>query len=367
MALHPFREALGQAGLRASRNPSTFKPAADAALANFQAVHGDLERQVKRGDLTIKVAKEKARTAAETLRNDLIAQARGHSEVPRAFLDRLAETSLARKKAREHQSVEALQRETNRLLRQTLVEQQLGSRAEEFEGRTFVRMMPGGKAAPTLQTLLAFHQQAADAGDEAAQEWARRQLEGMRSRVAEPADIARIDQACDRPDRVNPRTVARLVQAIEGAPHEDLERFVAEAVEARDSNACVAAFLAAREAQGGTANRWVRQVLTGVSSFPDAALGTLRGLEADARAAEVEAATAQAEYAAAIAESLVRFPGLEAPSRPEVDRVSRLEARPVARLGEPIGLALNRRGAASPAELQAAAEVEAEGQDPAES
>ena len=346
MALHPFREALGQAGLRAFEHESTFKPAADAALARFQALRDDLERQVRRGDLTVKVARERARGAAESLKSDLVKQAEGYSPVPRAFLERLVETSLARQKAREHQSVEGLQRETNRLLRQALIEQQLRTRSEEFEGRTFVRMMPGGKSGPTLQSLLNFHESANQAGDDSAVEWARRQLESMRARVAEPGDVAKIDAACDRPDAVNPRIIGRYLEAIDGSDPDAVETFVDAAIEGRDANACVASFLLAREARGGSSVRWARKVLNGVSAFPDVALATLRSLESDARSADAEAARAQADYAVALAEAQVRFNGLEAPSGEDLARLARVEAKPVAKLGEPIGLALDRRGSA---------------------
>src|SRR6185437_10047896 len=133
---------------------------------------------------------------------------------PRIFLDRLVEVGNARKRARERQSTEGLQRETNRLLRQTLIEQQLQSRAAEFEGRTFVRPAHGGVPVPTLDALLSFHEMAGNAGDEAAMEWARRQLEGFRTRVVEPQDQRRIDLACDRPDLVNPRLVETYVESL---------------------------------------------------------------------------------------------------------------------------------------------------------
>jgi hypothetical protein len=344
MALHPFREALGQAGLRAFQHESSFKAVADTALARFQTLRDDLERQVRRGDLTVKVARERARSAAAELKTGLSEQAEGYSPVPRVFLDRLVEACDLRKKAREYQSLEGLQRETNRLLRQTLVEQQLRTRAEEFEGRTFVRSMPGGKPAPTLDSLLAFHETATQAGDEAAREWARRQLEAMRPRVPDAADQRRIDRACDRPDSVNPRTVATYLEALPEADPAALEVFVTEALAGRDSNACVAAFVMAREAPGGTGLRWVRDVLNGLNEFPDAALTTLRALEAEARASDADSARAQADYAVALAEAQDRFPGLEAPTDEELERQARLQSKPVARLGEAIGLALDRRG-----------------------
>jgi hypothetical protein len=347
MPLHPFREALGQAGLRAFQHDSTFKPEADAALARFQAMRDDLERQVRRGDLTVKVARENARAAAAELKVSLVRKAEGYSPVPRAFLDRLVEASQARKKACETMSLESLQRETNRLLRQSLIEQQIRTRSEEFEGRTFVRSLPGGKLTPTLESLLAFHSTVSHAGDDAAVEWARRQLESMRGRVTEPEEQRRIDMACDRPEAVNPRLVSRYMEALSEASIDALETFACQAMEERDANACVAAFLLAREAQGGSSVRWVRDVLNGLRSFPDAALSTLRTIEAEARNDDAEAARAQADYAVALAEAQVRFPGLEAPSDEELARQARIESLPVARLGEPIGLALDRRGVSS--------------------
>jgi hypothetical protein len=345
MPLHPFREALGRAGMRAFEHDSSFKPEADAALARFHAMRDELERQVRRGDMTVKVARDRAREAAVELKITLARKAEGYSPVPRAFLERLVEASDARRRAQEAMPLEGLQRETNRLLRKTLIEQQLMTRAGEFEGRTFVRALPGGKLAPTLDSLLAFHDAASHAGDDAATEWSRRQLEAIRARVAEPDDLRRIDQACDCPDVVNPRIVARYMEVLEDRDLETLETFVKEALEGRDANACVAAFLMARAAPNDPLARWVRTVLNGVASFPDAALSALRAIEAEARNEDAENAQAQVEYAVAVAEAQVRLAGLEAPTEDDLARQARVKARPVAALGEPIGLALDCRGA----------------------
>ncbi|MGE3818701.1 MAG: hypothetical protein AB7I30_04650 [Isosphaeraceae bacterium] len=344
MAFHPLREALSRAGLRASHVDSTFKSQADAALERFQSVREDLERKVRRGDLTLKVAREKAAEAAAELKSTLRTRAEGFSPVPRAFLDRLVEASDARRRARELPSLESLQRETNRLLRQSLVEQQLVNRASEFLGRTSVRGMTGGKPAPTLASLLSFHETATQAGDETAREWARRQLEAMRSIVPDPDDQRRIDRACDRPESVNPRTVARYVEALADADSDAMERFVSEAAAERDANACVAAFIIARREPSLVASRWVRMVLQGLMDFPDAALEALRANEAEARALESDAAKAQADFAIALAESHCRLDRVEPPTEDELARQARVRNLPVAEPGEPIGLSLRRRG-----------------------
>ncbi|GAC1469675.1 MAG: hypothetical protein NVSMB9_13750 [Isosphaeraceae bacterium] len=344
MALNPLREALLQAGLNAHQQASAFKPVADSALGQFQAVRDNLERQIRHGDITVKVAREQARGAVAQLKDSLKQQADGFASIPRVFVDRVIEASNTRKRSREHMSVEGLHRETNRLLRANLIEQQLQNRAGEFEGKTFNRTLPGGQPAPNLDSVLSFHEMAMQGGDDAAAEWARRQLESMRSRVADPGDLRRIDLACDRPEAVNPRLVGSYLEALQGQDAQEIEAFVGHAIESGDANACVASFLLAREAPGGTAVRWVRDLLNNLGVFPDSALATLRTFEAEARGSETEAARAQANFAIAIAEDQARFSSVDVPTDDQLSRFERIRAKPVARLGEPIGLALERRG-----------------------
>ncbi len=358
--LNPFRDALSRAGREAQGRSSPFQAEADAGLEGFRAVRADLERQVRRGDLTVKVARERAAAAAADLRSRLVGQSDGYSPASRVFMDRLVEADNARRRARESLSIEGLQRETNRLLREHLVEQQLQARAAEFEGKTYLRPIAGGPPAPTLDSLLGFHRMAGDSGDEVAVEWSRRQLEGFRSRVFNDDHVRQIDLATDRPDRVNPRVVDIYVEALQGRPPEELETFVDKAAEGRDANACIAAFVLARQDPEGPKQRWVRKVLSRLPEFPDAALTTLRGLEAEARASEADAARAQAQFAIARAEAEVNLDGLQAPTDRELERASKLQAKPVARPGESIGLALDRRGAIDQSEADEIATFPAE-------
>ena len=351
--LNPYRDMLSLAGRESQDRSSPFRVEADSALSGFRTVRGDLERQVRRGDLTVKVARERAGAAAAELRDRLMKQSEGYSPTPRAFLDRLVEADTSRKKAKESLSIEGLQRETNKLLRQHLVEQQLQARTAEFEGKTFLRPMAGGVPAPTLDGLLSFHRMASDSGDEVALEWSRRQLEAMRNRAFNDDDRRKIDLATDRPDRVNPRLVDVYVEALKGRPAAELESFVDRSIVEGDANACIAAFVLARQGPEGPRARWVRKILSGLPDFPDVALSTLRGLEAEARAGEAEAARAQAEFAIARAEAEVNLDGLEAPTEEERARIERIESRPIARPGEAIGLTLSRRGAIDPDEFEA--------------
>ena len=86
------------------------------------------------------------------------------------------------------------------------------------------------RARSTLDSLLAFHDQAIQAGDDSATEWARRQLESYRAKTINPDDQTRIDLACDRPDRLNERLVARYVEVLRDSDAEAREQFVAEAI-----------------------------------------------------------------------------------------------------------------------------------------
>ncbi len=356
--LNPLREKLSIAGLQSQGRPSAFGAEAEQALAGFRSVRDDLGRQVGRGDLTVKVARERALAASADLRDRLLKQADAHQAVPRVFLDRLVEADRARKTARESLSVEGLQRETNRLLRLNLIEQQLQARAGEFEGRVFLRPVAGGLPSPTLDGLLGFHKLATDSGDEVAQEWARRQLEGFRNRAFDDESRRKIDLATDQPDRVNPRIVDAYVEALDGRGAEELETFTDRATAEGDANACIAAFVLARREPEGPSARWVRKVLASLPDFPDPAISTLRTLEAEARAGEAEASRAQAEFVIARAEAEATLGRLEAPNDAEVERQARIESRPLARPGEALGLALERRGSLSEADSQAMAGFE---------
>lgn len=342
--MNPLRDIVERLGRRSAERPSPFRAEAEAILNGFRAEKKALEDKVKRGDLTPKVARQQAAALADGLARSLRERAGEFTGVSRAFLDRLVEASQRRKLAAERTSLEGLQRETNRLLRSVLIEQQIQVRQSEFESRAFVRPVAGGAPAPTLESLLAFHSHAAVAADDAAAEWARRQLEAYRPLVASPEDQRKIDLTTDRPDRVNPDLISAYIDAMHGQSTDEIERFVSESVTSKDANACMAAFVLARQEPDGIRLRWVRQVLEGVGEFPDSALTALRALEATARDDDREAALAQAEFASAQAASEARLADLEAPSEAELARRAAIAAKPAARPGEPIGLALDRRG-----------------------
>ena len=344
MALRPLQNALAQSGIAAFQLSTPFKSDADAVLAGFQRTRAELERQVRSGDLTLKTARERALAAARQLREHLMQVSEQYSPVPPVFIDRLVTVSDARRRAKENQSLEGLQREGNRLLRQLLVEQQLAARTAEFEARVFVRPLHGGQPVATLDGLIAFHQNATQSGDDSAREWARRQLESFRARASEAKDLQRIDDATARPDHLNDRIVQRYLSTLRDQPAEILEQFLRQSIESHDANACAAAFLLARECPGGLNVRWVRETLDSLVNFPESALDYLRLWETEARRNDAQAARGTAEFTATIAEAEARFPDFTPPTAQEIARRDQMRARPVADDGEPIGLNLARRG-----------------------
>lgn len=351
MALNPLRSTLGTLGMKSAESGSAFKAEAEAALARFRVRRDELQRNVKRGEMTPKVARRMASEAAAEMRHALSDQVVGYSAVPKTFIDRLSEAASQRERARESSSLESLQRETNRLLRESLIEQQLRTREDEFRALAFQRPVAGGNPTPTLDSLLRFHEMATLARDDAAREWARRQLESYRPMAPEPEQQRQIDLACDRNDRVNPRLVERYVGQLDGVSAEELDAFAEHAINAHDANACVAAFLLARQAPEGASLGWVRRVINGVEQFPESALVTLRAWEAEARLEESDAARAEAERIAMIAEAESAMPSLNAPTEADLERISRIQEMPLAAPGEPIGLVLGRRGL-SPEEFE---------------
>ena len=124
-----------------------------------------------------------------------------------------------------------------------------------------------------------------------------------------------------------------------------MERFVSQATEGHDANACVASFLLARESPAGVAARWVRDVVNGLERLPRRRArrpsGPSRPRTAGPRRRRP---TPRSAYAVAMAESQSRFTGVQSESGEELERKARVQAKPVAKLGEPLGLALDRRG-----------------------
>lgn len=360
MPLNPQRETLARLGREAHSRPSAFSTETDAALGSFRDQRRILERQVRAGDLTTRAARRAATEAAEGLASDLLRRADGLRTPSHARLERLTETRRARENARVGASLESLQRETNRLLRLSLVEQQIVNRAAEFEGRAFIRPLTGGSPAPTLDSLLALHQRAEIDGDEAAREWARRQLEAMRPRVVNPEDLLRIERATDRPDRVSPMLVQKYGEVFATLDTAAREQFVDQAIEAADANALCAAFTATREAvsEEGLEPRWMRTLLSALDRFPDPALAALHEAERAACDDAVAAARAQAEYSIAVARAESELADLVAPTEAELRRQDRTRSIGRAMPSEPIGLTAQRRGLL-PDEYEAASAIDA--------
>lgn len=347
MGLNPNRKTLNPTILQAFGRDTPFRAKADAALAEFRDWRTNLVAQVRRGDITPKMAREQANQAAARLRERLLQKAESFSTAPSVFLDRVTEETDRRQRLRKQPSLEGLQRETAQLLQKLLIEQQITNRTREFEAQAHVRSVSGGPALPTLDSLLKFHDQATRADDKAGREWSRRQLEAFRHRTLSEQNQRRIDRACERPEQLNPRQVTHYVATLSDRPAEEREAFVRKALESQDASACAAAFAIARQAPEGIEAPWVLAVLENLKHFPDASLTAIHAQEIKARRDDAEAARTAAQYAAALAESDAKLAKLESPTEAEIERETRLQSRPIAQPHEPIGLNLQRRGLSS--------------------
>ncbi len=329
MLANPFREGLGRPTRPRPQVETPFRSIAEQALASFRGVRTEAERRVRTGDLTPKSAREEVAIAAAALREELNRRSKDFSPVTSVFADRLAEGASRRSELRKRRGLEELQRETIDLLRRGLIEQQITARAVELESSTHSRPIAGGAPVTSVERMLNFHEESVGSGDEAASEWARRQLEKLRSRVLDPADEIKIDRATRQPDRVNERLVAATLQDLEGRADTELEVFVTYALESGDATDLVTAFVLARRAIDPIGRPWVRRILEAVERFPDATLAALSDWEARERTAESEAARVHADYAAELAEVEARLHGLRGPTDAELARMSRLAQLPL--------------------------------------
>jgi hypothetical protein len=353
----PLNEALGRRYVRRPAIDTPFQKVAEDALATFRAARTNVEKRVKTGDLTLKAAREEVAQAAALLRESLASRSNRYSPVSSVFAERLADGAARRAEANRRRGLEDLQKETNELLKKSLVEQQIQARSGEFEGITHVRPIAGGQPATSVDRMLAFHEDSTRAGDDAGREWARRQLEGLRSRAYSEEEQLQIDRACQRPDRVNERLVSATIDDLDSRGDSELEVYVTHALESLDATSCVAAFILARRATDPIDRPWVRRILQALESFPDAALASLADWETKERIAEAEAARTYAEYAIELADSEAKLKGLRPPTEIELTRLSRLANLPLSRPSSP---ALQTTVVGEEPAIQTAIEIEQE-------
>ncbi len=359
MALHSLRETLGGRGLRAEHAKLYFRTQADAALDQFRTFRENLRREVRRGELTPKVARERAADAANQLTEGLHKHCQEARSTPSIFGERLAEVYNKRQLAKATPTLETLQRETNRLLQANLVEQQIHNRNREFQSKTFERPVTGGEPAPTLRGLLQFHENAKVSGDESAREWSRRQLEGMKDQIVNPEDRKRLEQLCDLPGSLRADRVSEVLSELDHQDPSLLNQLSDEVIDSADPNACVALYLRAREAAGVDVDNepWVTHLLGRLDAFPDSALDCLKTWEQDARTEENQMLHQEAERTGLIAKREAALPGLQTPQPHELVSIDRIDRLPAVAPGEQIGLSLQRRGF-TPDEYRARTEPE---------
>lgn len=320
-----------ETAFRALASPPRFARVADDAVRYFEGRRADVLARVRSGDVTPKAAREELAGYAAQIREHLTGNARGLAARSPVFFDVAVKAKEARDRANASPAPDALQRETVRLLRELVVEQQMTTRKAEFEGRAFARRSTTAAPAPTIASVLAFHKRSVEANDDAAVEWSRRQLEALRPLTIDPAELHKIDVATMRPGSPVPHLAETMVERLKADPWR-IEGFVNEVTKAGaggDATAALAAGMLAREAfeaaegNGAAVPAWAGDFAAKLAGLPTAALAHLvEGLTRD-REAEVEASVAHAEHALSTIDRDAALKGVEAPTNAELQAAER--------------------------------------------
>ena len=214
--LNPLRDKLSLAGRESQDRSSPFRVEAESALSLvFGLPEVDLERQVRRGDLTVKVARERAAAASARPPRPAPEGVRGVQPDP---------SGLPRSPGRGRQGPQAgegISLDRGPPARDQQAAPPAPGRAAVAGPGRRVRGedlpppdRPGASRRRRSMACSPSTGPSSDSGDEVALEWSRRQLEGIRNRVFNDDDLRKIDLATDRPDRVNPRLIDVYVEAM---------------------------------------------------------------------------------------------------------------------------------------------------------
>lgn len=275
-----------------SRNP--FESIATAAERRLAEEKAAIRRQIADRRITDVVGRERLAVVAANLKSELKAERDKVSIVPKAFVGALAREAQDRPARRMPRTLEersvSLAERTAKAMESMVLEQQLVTRKSEFEGLTFSKLTGQGPAStpptPVFDKLLALADWARRAGDPAASEFARRQLEAMRPMRPTPEDQAAIDAAVERDDLISPGRVTAIVDAFTGKDDATLAKLAEGVWKAGGVSDWAALYaLAERHTMKAGDNdpipAWVAETLAKVRDLPDDALTYLRKSEAD--------------------------------------------------------------------------------------
>ena len=184
--------------------------------------------QVKDGMTTHRAAKEAGGLFVQELRQAL-ADASSFTTRPE-LKAKLLTAKNARVDAKARVTTDDLLREMVKGQERLRTEQEIANRQASFRS-VDRRMGPSGVVMiEDLPTALYQHRAAKEANDQAALTFWSRRLEGLRHMALDAAQHDAIDTAVTTRDMVNPRIVARFVDALGRATPEEVDRFAREAL-----------------------------------------------------------------------------------------------------------------------------------------
>jgi hypothetical protein len=316
----PTRASLA---IRAHQTMSPFASVANAELTNFEEARTALVAGVKTGKVALAAARESSRESAAKLSTSLRDRAANFTTLPANFGVLLSQARA--KKTAEHKdaSVEMLLREQTAALHRLELREELRDRAAELA--TALRVSdpardPNNDLMPTPGGTLKFLESARASGDEAAAEYARRELRTMLPRVAAPDERRAVAEALRDPRAVVGDLVEQHLGELSRSSPEGRGAFLEGAIKAGDPSALCATYVMAQSIAtvGPCYEPWMRDLLGDLDKFPESALEALATNDSERSREEARAAQIHAQYAACQAVELAELPGVEAPTQNEL-------------------------------------------------
>jgi hypothetical protein len=267
--------------------PNKIKTRLESRLSDFRDRREQLIELVREGEMTLRFASARARELAEGLgseiRNDLEGLIQNRSVLAKS----LQNSVQIKQKA---QSADEIQRQSLELLKANLVELQINNRKVQFESKTYVRNATNQLPTPSVDKLFELLAEATQARDDAAVEWSKRQLEQLQPYVVSENLKDRIDLACDRPDRINHRIVAKYKEQIQEHINnpEMLIALLDKAISVKDANACLAVYELVRGHSDQFSEEFQSQIAGRIERFSEVVLNYVSEFERQHRLLEIQ-------------------------------------------------------------------------------
>lgn len=225
--------------LVAAARAGGFDPGLAAIVADYKKATGDFQHLVTTGELgAVAARREAVAKAAEA--KAAAAERVGSYEPGNKGLRAAIKGVVNTPRPSGLTSAETLAKETRDLMKALLVEQQITNRRAELEAKGYASMA-GGAPIPDPLRLLSL----AESTDDAAREWARRELAGVLPHVADDTTRRRVQAAVRAPGELDPAEVRQAAAAVLQRPPADWKRALEDAITRQDSLGVAALSLAA--------------------------------------------------------------------------------------------------------------------------